>query len=137
MKNELKKLRKILDSEYPENVSEELTEDEKVTNGADDGKRNSNREAFLTITLNALGSMKEEQLAASLQNSKILMWIISCLINMEFIIYNSSLQIHLQYPNIQNMRLIGWDLVIKTCLLFVEWEHWEMYAFIKNLILHV
>lgn len=61
----------MLDSEYPENVSEEPTDDEKVMTGADDGKRNSNTEAFTKITLNVLRSMKQEQLADSLQSSKI------------------------------------------------------------------
>lgn len=65
-------MRKHLESEYPGDVSEELTEDEKVMDGADDGKRNGNREAFLKITLNVLRSMKQEQLADYLQSSKIL-----------------------------------------------------------------
>lgn len=72
VKHELKKLRKVLDSEYLEDISEELSEDEEVMDGEEDGKGNSNREEFLKITLNVLKTMKEERLADSLQSSKML-----------------------------------------------------------------
>lgn len=63
-------MRKVLASEYSEDLSEGLAEDEEVMDGEEDGEKNGNREAFLKITLNFLKTMKQEQLAESLQSSK-------------------------------------------------------------------
>ena len=62
MKNELKKIHKVLNPDYPE-CSESQRE------GEDEEQRRI-REAFLKITLHFLRRMKQEELADSLQNSK-------------------------------------------------------------------
>ncbi|XP_029000662.1 protein NLRC3-like [Betta splendens] len=64
VRNELKKLRKILDSEQPD---KELKEDDEAME-VDDIRRNSNREAILTVTLNCLRMMRQEHLAESLHS---------------------------------------------------------------------
>ena len=64
MKNELKKIQKVLSSDYPE-CSESQREDEE-----DKDQRRSSREAFLKITLDFLRRMKQEELADCLQSSK-------------------------------------------------------------------
>uniref|UniRef100_A0A671WDI3 B30.2/SPRY domain-containing protein n=1 Tax=Sparus aurata TaxID=8175 RepID=A0A671WDI3_SPAAU len=61
LKNELKKVRKVLSSDYPE-CSESQREDEEVLDGEDEEQRSS-REAFLKITLHFLRRMKQEELA--------------------------------------------------------------------------
>uniref|UniRef100_A0A671X302 NACHT domain-containing protein n=1 Tax=Sparus aurata TaxID=8175 RepID=A0A671X302_SPAAU len=62
VKNELKKVRKVLSSDYPE-CSESQREDEEVLDGEDEEQRRSSREAFLKITLHFLRRMKQEELA--------------------------------------------------------------------------
>ena len=62
MKNELKKIQKVLNPDYPE-CSESQREDE-------DEEQRSSREAFLKITLHFLRRMKQDELADRLQRSK-------------------------------------------------------------------
>ena len=68
MKNELKKMQKVLCSDYPECL-ESQREDEEVLDGEEEKQRRS-REAFLKITLHFLRRMKQEELADRLQSSK-------------------------------------------------------------------
>ncbi|XP_078032428.1 uncharacterized protein LOC144467496 [Epinephelus lanceolatus] len=67
VKNELKKIQKVLSSHYPECL-ESQREDEEVLDGEDEEQRRSSREAFLKITLNFLRRMKQEELADCLQS---------------------------------------------------------------------
>ncbi|KAL7383808.1 hypothetical protein ABVT39_018079 [Epinephelus coioides] len=67
VKNELKKIQKVLSSDYPECL-ESQREDEEVLDGEDEEQRKSSREAFLKITLNFLRRMKQEELADCLQS---------------------------------------------------------------------
>ncbi|KAM8721964.1 NACHT, LRR and PYD domains-containing protein 3-like [Acanthopagrus schlegelii] len=67
VKNELKKVQKVLRSDYPE-CSESQREDEEVLDGEDEEQRRSSREAFLKITLHFLRRMKQEELADCLQS---------------------------------------------------------------------
>ncbi|XP_047211270.1 NLR family CARD domain-containing protein 3-like [Girardinichthys multiradiatus] len=67
VKNELKKIQKVLSPDYPEGL-ESQWEDEEVLEGEDEEKRRSNREAFVKITLNFLKKMKQEELAERLQS---------------------------------------------------------------------
>ncbi|MEQ2180286.1 hypothetical protein GOODEAATRI_034381, partial [Goodea atripinnis] len=69
VKNELKKIQKVLSPDYPEGL-ESQWEDEEVLEGEDEEKRRSSREAFVKITLNFLKKMKQEELAERLQSSK-------------------------------------------------------------------
>ncbi|TDH15488.1 hypothetical protein EPR50_G00031760 [Perca flavescens] len=62
VKDELKKIQKILSPDYPE-CSERQREDE-------DEEQRRSREAFLKITLHFLRRMKKEELADRLQSSK-------------------------------------------------------------------
>uniref|UniRef100_A0A3Q3MZR8 NACHT domain-containing protein n=1 Tax=Mastacembelus armatus TaxID=205130 RepID=A0A3Q3MZR8_9TELE len=57
VKNELKKMQKVLTSGSPESQRE----DEEVLEGQDEEQRRSSREAFLKITLNFLRGMKQEE----------------------------------------------------------------------------
>nr|XP_033501166.1 NLR family CARD domain-containing protein 3-like isoform X2 [Epinephelus lanceolatus] len=66
VKNELKKIQKVLSSDYPE-CSESQREDEEVLGREEEQSRRS-REAFLKITLNFLRRMKQEELADCLQS---------------------------------------------------------------------
>ncbi|XP_039674807.1 NACHT, LRR and PYD domains-containing protein 3-like [Perca fluviatilis] len=67
VKNELKKIQKLLSPDYPE-CSESQREDEEVLDGEDEEHRKSSIEAFLKITLHFLRRMKQEELADSLQS---------------------------------------------------------------------
>uniref|UniRef100_A0A7N6F7D3 NACHT domain-containing protein n=1 Tax=Anabas testudineus TaxID=64144 RepID=A0A7N6F7D3_ANATE len=67
VKNELKKIHKVLSPDYPQCL-ESQREDEEVLDGEDEGQRRSSREAFLKITLNFLRRMKQEELADCLQS---------------------------------------------------------------------
>ncbi|XP_073351558.1 NLR family CARD domain-containing protein 3-like [Pagrus major] len=67
VKNELKKVQKVLTSDYPECL-ESQREDEEVLDGEDEEQRRSSREAFLKITLHFLRRMKQEELADCLQS---------------------------------------------------------------------
>ncbi|XP_070692122.1 NACHT, LRR and PYD domains-containing protein 12-like [Pempheris klunzingeri] len=61
--NELKRVQRILSSDYLENEDES----EEVLDGEDEEQRRSSREAFLNITLHILKGMKLTKLADSLQ----------------------------------------------------------------------
>ncbi|XP_041808482.1 NLR family CARD domain-containing protein 3-like isoform X2 [Chelmon rostratus] len=65
VKNELKKLQRVLRPDYPECLGR-LGEDEEVLDG--DEQRRSSREAFLKITQHFLRWMKQEELADWLQS---------------------------------------------------------------------
>ncbi|XP_034750212.1 protein NLRC3-like [Etheostoma cragini] len=67
VKNELKKIQKVLSPDYPESL-ESQREDEEVLDGEDEEQRRSSREAFLKITLHFLRRMKQEELADRLQS---------------------------------------------------------------------
>ncbi|XP_049913934.1 uncharacterized protein LOC126398546 [Epinephelus moara] len=67
VKNELKKIQKVLGPDYPE-CSNSQREDEEVLDGEYEEQRRSSREAFLKITLNFLRRMKQEELADCLQS---------------------------------------------------------------------
>ncbi|XP_070786579.1 protein NLRC3-like [Enoplosus armatus] len=67
VKNELKKIQKVLSSDYPE-CSESQREDEEVLDGEEEEQRKSSREAFRKITVNFLRRMKQEELADCLQS---------------------------------------------------------------------
>lgn len=69
LRNELKKMRKVVLSDYPEWL-ECQREDEEVLEAEDKEQRRSSRESFLNITLHFLRRMKEEELAECLQSSK-------------------------------------------------------------------
>ncbi|MEQ2205158.1 hypothetical protein XENOCAPTIV_027107, partial [Xenoophorus captivus] len=69
VKNELKKIQKVLSPDYPEGLDSQW-EDEEVLEGEDEEKRRSSRKAFVKITLNFLKKMKQEELAERLQSSK-------------------------------------------------------------------
>uniref|UniRef100_A0A8C4HE33 NACHT domain-containing protein n=1 Tax=Dicentrarchus labrax TaxID=13489 RepID=A0A8C4HE33_DICLA len=66
VKNQLKKIQKVLSSDYPE-CSESQREDEEVLDGEDEEQRRSSREALLKITVHFLRRMKQEELADCLQ----------------------------------------------------------------------
>uniref|UniRef100_A0A7N5ZYT8 NACHT domain-containing protein n=1 Tax=Anabas testudineus TaxID=64144 RepID=A0A7N5ZYT8_ANATE len=67
VKNELKKIQKVLSADYPQCL-ESQREDEEVLDGEDEEQRRSSREAFVKITLNFLRRMKQEELADCLQS---------------------------------------------------------------------
>uniref|UniRef100_A0A671WNQ6 NACHT domain-containing protein n=2 Tax=Sparus aurata TaxID=8175 RepID=A0A671WNQ6_SPAAU len=67
VKNELKKVQKVLSSDYPECL-ESQREDEEVLDGEDEEQRRSSREAFLKITLHFLRRLKQEELANRMQS---------------------------------------------------------------------
>ncbi|XP_068423754.1 protein NLRC3-like [Clinocottus analis] len=67
VKDELKKIQKVLSSDYPEYL-ESQREDEEVLNGVDEEQRRRSREAFQKISLHFLRSMKQEELADCLQS---------------------------------------------------------------------
>uniref|UniRef100_A0A8P4FY53 Protein NLRC3 n=1 Tax=Dicentrarchus labrax TaxID=13489 RepID=A0A8P4FY53_DICLA len=67
VKNELKKIQKVLSSDYPECLESQKAGEE-VLDGEDEEQRKSSREAFLKITLHFLRRMKQEELADRLQS---------------------------------------------------------------------
>ncbi|XP_075951262.1 protein NLRC3-like [Anarhichas minor] len=67
VKNELKKIQKVVSSDYPECL-ESQREDEEVLDSEDEEQRRSSREAFVKITLHFLRRMKQEELADCLQS---------------------------------------------------------------------
>ncbi|XP_068578188.1 NLR family CARD domain-containing protein 3-like isoform X5 [Cebidichthys violaceus] len=67
VKNELKKIQKVVSSDYPECL-ESQREGEEVLDGEDEEQRRSSREAFVKITLHFLRRMKQEELADCLQS---------------------------------------------------------------------
>ncbi|XP_041858703.1 NACHT, LRR and PYD domains-containing protein 3-like isoform X1 [Melanotaenia boesemani] len=64
VKNELKKIQKVLSPDYPESQEE----DEEVPEGEDAEQRRISRDAFVKITLHFLRRMKQEELADCLQS---------------------------------------------------------------------
>ncbi|XP_030608645.1 protein NLRC3-like [Archocentrus centrarchus] len=64
VKNELKKMQKVLSADYPECL-ESQREDEELLKGEDEER---SREAFMKITLHFLRKMKQEELADRLQS---------------------------------------------------------------------
>lgn len=69
VKNELKKIQKVLTPDYPEFL-ESQREDEEMLESEDEEQRRSSREALVKITLLFLRRMKQEELADHLQSSK-------------------------------------------------------------------
>ncbi|KAM9345267.1 protein NLRC3-like isoform 1-T1 [Symphorus nematophorus] len=67
VKNEMKKMQKVLSSGYPECL-ESQREDEEVLDGEDEEQRKSRKDALLRITLDFLRRMKQEELAECLQS---------------------------------------------------------------------
>ncbi|XP_022607822.1 protein NLRC3-like [Seriola dumerili] len=67
VKNELKKIKRVLSQDYPECL-ESQGEDEEVLGDEDEEQRRSSREAFLKITVNFLRRLKQEELADCLQS---------------------------------------------------------------------
>ncbi|XP_042260137.1 NLR family CARD domain-containing protein 3-like isoform X3 [Thunnus maccoyii] len=67
VKNELKKMQRVLSPDYPECL-ESQREDEEVLDCGEEEERRSSRESFLKITLHFLRRMKQEELADRLQS---------------------------------------------------------------------
>ncbi|KAM4606446.1 protein NLRC3-like isoform 2-T2 [Polymixia lowei] len=67
VKKELKRFQRVLTPDYPECL-ERQREDEKVGGGDEEEQRRNAREAVLEITLHFLRSMKQEELADSLES---------------------------------------------------------------------
>ncbi|MEQ2304445.1 hypothetical protein AMECASPLE_027064, partial [Ameca splendens] len=67
VKNELKKIQKVLSPDDPECLESQWG-DEELLEGEDEEQRRSNREAFLKITIDFLKKMKQEELAERLQS---------------------------------------------------------------------
>ncbi|KAM4623644.1 protein NLRC3-like [Polymixia lowei] len=67
VKNELKKFQRVLSLDYPECL-ETQREDEEVEGGEEEEQRRRAREAVLKTTLHFLRSMKQEELADSLES---------------------------------------------------------------------
>ncbi|XP_053179074.1 NLR family CARD domain-containing protein 3-like, partial [Scomber japonicus] len=67
VKNELKKMQKVLSPDDPECL-ESQREDEEVLDGEEEEQRRNSREAFLKIALHFLRRMKQEELAEHLQS---------------------------------------------------------------------
>nr|XP_046228153.1 protein NLRC3-like [Scatophagus argus] len=67
VKNELKKIQKVLSPDYSESL-ERQSEHEEVLDGEDEEQRSSSRDAFLKITLHFLRRMKQEELADRLHS---------------------------------------------------------------------
>ncbi|XP_071385394.1 uncharacterized protein [Centroberyx affinis] len=69
VKNELKRIQRVLTPDYPEWL-ESQREDEEVVDGEEEEQRRSSREAFLEITLTFLRRMKQEELADSAEQEE-------------------------------------------------------------------
>ncbi|XP_051816567.1 NACHT, LRR and PYD domains-containing protein 3-like [Acanthochromis polyacanthus] len=70
VKNEMKKIQKVLSPNYPECLENQREEE---LEGEDEEQRRSSRESFLKITLHFLKKMKQEELADCLQRTISLM----------------------------------------------------------------
>ncbi|KAM4730038.1 NLR family CARD domain-containing protein 3-like isoform 1-T2 [Anableps anableps] len=68
VKNELKKIQKVLSPGDPECSESQRDDDEEMLEGEDEKQRRSSREAVMKITLNFLRRMKQEELADRLQS---------------------------------------------------------------------
>lgn len=71
-KNELRKLKKALESDGS-GFSETLRDEDEVMGGVEERWRQSNREAILKMSINFLRRIKQEEMADSLQSSKIIL----------------------------------------------------------------
>ncbi|CAI5677416.1 unnamed protein product [Oreochromis niloticus] len=67
VKNELKKIQKLLSPDHPETLKSQK-EDEEMFEGEDEDERKSCREAFLKITLHFLRRLKQHEMADHLQS---------------------------------------------------------------------
>ncbi|XP_067454302.1 NLR family CARD domain-containing protein 3-like isoform X3 [Thunnus thynnus] len=67
VKNELKKMQKVLNSDYRDCL-ESQREDDEVLDGEEEEQRRNSRDAFLMVTLHFLRRMKQEELADCLQS---------------------------------------------------------------------
>uniref|UniRef100_UPI0037E97006 NLR family CARD domain-containing protein 3-like n=1 Tax=Semicossyphus pulcher TaxID=241346 RepID=UPI0037E97006 len=67
VKNELKRLQKVLSQDYPECLKRQ-SEDEEFIDGKEREQKSSSRESLLKITLHFLRQMKQEELADCLQS---------------------------------------------------------------------
>ncbi|CAI5694753.1 unnamed protein product [Oreochromis niloticus] len=67
VKNELKKIQKLLSPDHPETLKSQM-EDEEMFEGEDEDERKSCREAFLKITLHFLRRLKQHEMADHLQS---------------------------------------------------------------------
>ncbi|XP_025759981.1 NACHT, LRR and PYD domains-containing protein 12-like isoform X2 [Oreochromis niloticus] len=67
VKNEMKKLKKVLNPDYRECLESQM-EDEEMMEGEDDKQRSSSRQAFVKITVHFLRRMNQEKLADHLQS---------------------------------------------------------------------
>uniref|UniRef100_A0AAX7VI97 NACHT domain-containing protein n=1 Tax=Astatotilapia calliptera TaxID=8154 RepID=A0AAX7VI97_ASTCA len=67
VKNELKKIQKVLSPDHPETLKSQM-EDEEMFEGEDEDERKSCREAFLKITLHFLRRLKQHEMADHLQS---------------------------------------------------------------------
>ncbi|XP_023205986.1 NACHT, LRR and PYD domains-containing protein 3-like isoform X3 [Xiphophorus maculatus] len=70
VKNELKKIQKVLSPDDPE-CSKSQRDDDEVLEGEDEEQRRSSRLAVMKITLNFLRNMKQEELADRLQSKRL------------------------------------------------------------------
>uniref|UniRef100_UPI003AAF1CC5 protein NLRC3-like n=1 Tax=Centroberyx gerrardi TaxID=166262 RepID=UPI003AAF1CC5 len=68
VKNELKRVQRVLSPDYPECSEKQREDEEVVVDGEEEEQRRSSREAFLEITLHFLRRMKQEELADFLQS---------------------------------------------------------------------
>ncbi|CAI5694739.1 unnamed protein product [Oreochromis niloticus] len=66
VKNELKKIQKLLSPDHPETLKSQM-EDEEMFEGEDEDERKSCREAFLKITLHFLRRLKQHEMADHLK----------------------------------------------------------------------
>ncbi|XP_054871725.1 NLR family CARD domain-containing protein 3-like isoform X3 [Amphiprion ocellaris] len=71
VKNEMKKIQKVLSPDYPECLESQREEEE--LEGEDEEQRRSSRESFLKITLHFLRRMNQEELADCLQSRTIIL----------------------------------------------------------------
>ncbi|CAI5682251.1 unnamed protein product, partial [Oreochromis niloticus] len=67
VKNELKKIQKLLSPDHPETLKSQM-EDEEMFEGEDEDERKSCREAFLKITLHFLRRLEQHEMADHLQS---------------------------------------------------------------------
>ncbi|KAM8757797.1 uncharacterized protein AB9X84_010506 [Acanthopagrus schlegelii] len=67
VKDELKRIQKVLSPDHPESLESQM-EDEEVLDGREEEQKRSSREAFLKITLHFLRKMKQEELADRLKS---------------------------------------------------------------------
>ncbi len=89
VKNELEVFKKVLGPKYPECL-EKLREEDEVLDDQEEEQRRSSRDAFLKITLTFLRKIKQDQLADSLQSSKMLLRVAYAMLVLSFHILTST-----------------------------------------------